>query len=66
MVSFNPYFLVGSIGMIVTSLIHLLSTALSERASHAGFFILYLIFAVIIYLGFGNTRRLERVRIRRK
>lgn len=66
MVSFNPYFLIGTIGMAVTSFVHMLSTALAERASHAGFFLLYLIFAIIIFLGMGNTRKLERVRIRRR
>lgn len=66
MVSFNPYFLVGTIGMIFTSFIHMLSNAVTDRASHAGFFVLYLIFAIIIFLGFGNTRKLERVRVRRR
>ena len=66
MVSFNPYFFIGSIGLVITSFVHMLATALADRVSHAGFFILYIIFTIILFMGFGNTRRLERVRVRRK
>ena len=66
MVSFNPYFLIGTVGMVVTSFIHMLSTAIADRASHVGFFVLYVVFAIIIFLGFGNTRKMERIRVRRR
>lgn len=66
MARLHPFFILGSIGMILTSLIHLLSTAVSDAINHAIFYVLYLIFGLMLFFGSGKTRRLERIRVRRK
>lgn len=62
----HPFFVIGSIGMALTALIHLIATVLADAINHAVFFTLYLIFGIMILFGSGKTRRLERIRVRNR
>ncbi len=61
----HPFFIIGSIGIALTALIHLLATALADVINHTVFFTFYLIFGLMLLFGSGKTRRLERVRVRK-
>jgi len=65
MASFNQFYFIGKIGMIFTLIFHLISTLVAE-VSHGLFAVLYIIFGIMLSFGSGKTRRLERVRVRRK
>ena len=65
MASFNQYFLIGKIGMILTLIFHLISTLIAE-ISHGIFLALYVFFGILLSFGSGKTRKLERVRVKRK
>lgn len=62
----HPFFIIGSIGMALTALIHLLATALADVINNAVFFTFYLIFALMIFFGSGKSRRMERIRVRNR
>lgn len=66
MTSQHPFFIIGSIGMALTALIHLIAMVVADAINHAAFFVLYLVFAIMIFLGSGKTRRLERIRVRNR
>ena len=65
MASFNQFYFIGKIGMIFTLIVHLVASLIAE-VSHGMFAILYIIFGIMLTFGSGKTRRLERVRVRRK
>lgn len=65
MASFNQFYFIGKIGMVFTLIFHLISTLVAE-VSHGLFMMLYGIFGIMLSFGSGKTRRLERVRVRRK
>lgn len=62
----HPFFIIGSIGMALTALIHLITMVLADVIDHAVFFAFYLLFGLMIFLGSGKTRRLERIRVRNR
>ena len=48
----NPFFLIGTLGMLFTSLFHIIMAALtSEEAASSDFWILYPVFAGFLIVG---------------
>lgn len=50
----HPFFIIGSVGIIVVSVLHIfLTLGLGMIAAHKSFFILYPIFISFMAIGFG-------------
>lgn len=57
----NPFFVIGSIGMIITSVLHIfLAVVLSLPAVHSAFFAVYPGFFAFMVIGFGQLLRKQR------
>ena len=51
----NPYFTIGTIGIIVTALLHIFMTIYIPGPDlHIAFIILYTVFIVLLAIGFGK------------
>ena len=56
MKTFNPLFIIGTIGIIITAVLHMvLALGLSLTSAHEAFFIIYPTFASFLVIGFGLT-----------
>lgn len=56
MKNFHPFFIIGTVGMIVTSVLHIfLSLALSITEAHSTFFVIYPTFLAFLIIGLGMT-----------
>lgn len=56
MKNFHPFFIIGTLGMMVTSILHLfLSLILSVTGVHSTFFVIYPTFLTFLLLGWGMT-----------
>ena len=49
----NPFFLIGTIGMLITSMLHILMAAITsqEAAAASGFWVMYPVFAGFLISG---------------
>lgn len=53
MKNFSPFFIIGSIGMIITAVLHIvLAMILSQPSVHSTFFALYPLFMAFMIIGF--------------
>lgn len=56
MKKFHPFFTIGTVGMIVTALLHIfLALGLSVTTAHTSFFVIYPMFLAMLFIGFGLT-----------
>jgi len=63
MKKFHPFFTIGTVGMIVTSALHIfLALGLSLSSAHSTFFIIYPTFLAFLAIGFGLTLLNQRDR----
>ncbi|HEY1040782.1 MAG TPA: hypothetical protein VGF30_15310 [Bacteroidia bacterium] len=63
----SPLYLIGTIGMMVTPIVHIVFSLVS-KPSHKTFMLLYVIFIAFIAIstGGGKQMRLQKVPVRRK
>jgi len=58
---FHPFFTIGTVGIIVTSLLHmLLAWGLSIVSAHNSFFVIYPMFIAFLFVGVGLTVKKQR------
>lgn len=58
---FHPFFIIGTIGMIVTAVIHMiLALGLSLTSVHSTFFVIYPTFAAFLIIGFSLTLKKQK------
>ena len=56
MKKFHPFFTIGTVGMIVTALLHIfLALGLSVTTANTSFFVIYPMFLAMLFIGFGLT-----------
>lgn len=61
MKNFHPFFIIGTVGMIVISILHMfLALSLSITSAHSTFFVIYPTFAAFIAIGFGLTLKKQK------
>lgn len=61
MKKFHPFFIIGTLGVIVTSLLHMfLALGLSVSSAHTSFFVIYPIFISFLAIGFGLTLKKQK------
>lgn len=61
MKKFHPFFIIGTVGMIVTSLLHIfLALGLSVSSAHSSFFAIYPTFIAFLAIGFGLTLKKQK------
>lgn len=61
MKNFNPFFIIGAIGMIVMASLHMfLSLGLSLKSVHTAFFVLYPVFLTFLILGVAFTVKKQK------
>lgn len=54
---FNPFFVTGTVGMILTAGMHIAFALLLKQASvHSAFYVLYPTFLAFLAIGFGKIR----------
>jgi hypothetical protein len=70
MKTLNPFFVVGTIGMIVTAILHTFMTILIDTPSvHRAFMVLYPVFAALLTIGgmqILQEKKMTKLRIRAK
>ena len=61
MKNIHPFFVIGTVGMIVTSLLHMfLALGLSVSSAHSAFFVIYPTFAAFLAIGLGLTLKSQK------
>lgn len=61
MKKFHPFFTIGTVGIIVTSILHMfLAWGLAVSSAHSTFFIIYPIFIAFLAIGFGLTLKKQK------
>lgn len=61
MKTFHPFFVIGTVGIIVISLLHIfLALGLSITSAHSTFFVLYPMFTTFLAIGFGLTLKKQK------
>lgn len=61
MEKFHPFFIIGTVGTIVTSVLHVfLAWGLSIVAAHASFFAIYPMFIAFLFIGLGLTLKKQK------
>ncbi len=56
MKKFHPFFIIGTVGMIITSTLHMfLTLGLSVSSAHSSFYVIYPLFIAFLAIGFGLT-----------
>lgn len=60
MKNFSPFFVIGSLGMVVVALLHMLIAFLTVKPSHAAFFALYPVFLSFMIIGFGQVLKASK------
>lgn len=63
----HPFFIIGTVGMIITSILHIfLTLGLSISSAHSSFYVIYPAFIAFLAIGFGltlkNQRELEKAK----
>lgn len=58
---FHPFFVIGTVGIIVVSLLHIfMALGLSLTSLHSPFYILYSNFAAFLAIGFALTLKKQK------
>lgn len=58
---FHPFFIIGTLGMIVTATLHIfLALGLSVSSAHSAFYIIYPTFIAFLAIGFGLTLKKQK------
>ncbi|MXN92976.1 hypothetical protein GR160_17255 [Flavobacterium sp. Sd200] len=69
MKNLNPFFTIGTVGMIVISLLHIAFALILSLPVHTVFFALYPVFAAFMALGFvqikNNQKKLIPIRVKK-
>lgn len=61
MKKFHPFFIIGTLGMIVTSVLHMcLALGLSASSAHTSFYVIYPVFIAFLAIGFGLTLKKQK------
>jgi len=61
MKDFHPFFIIGTVGTIITSVLHMfLALGLSLSSVHTSFYAIYPIFIAFLAIGFGLTLKKEK------
>ena len=61
MKNFHPFFIIGTVGMIVTSTLHMfLTLGLSISSAHSSFYVMYPLFIAFLAIGFGLTLKKQK------
>jgi hypothetical protein len=61
MKKFHPFFIIGTVGTIITSILHVfLALGLSVSSAHSSFYILYPSFIALLVIGFGLTLKKQK------
>lgn len=61
MKNLHPFFVIGTVGMIVTSLLHMfLALVLSVSSANSAFFVIYPTFSAFLAIGFGLTLKSQK------
>jgi len=61
MKKFHPFFTIGTVGMIVISILHIfLALGLSLTSVHSIFFVIYPVFIAFLLIGFGLTLKKQK------
>jgi len=62
MKKFHPFFVIGTIGMIVTATLHIfLALGLSISSAHSSFYFIYPTFIAFLTIGFGLTLKNQKM-----
>lgn len=57
----HPFFIIGTVGMIVISILHIfLALGLSISSAHSSFYVIYPIFIAFMAIGFGLTLKYQK------
>lgn len=61
MKKFHPFFIIGTVGMIVTAILHIfLALVLSVSSAHSSFYVIYPTFIAFLAIGFGLTLKNQK------
>lgn len=61
MKKFHPFFIIGTVGMIVTATLHIfLALGLSISSAHSAFYVIYPTFIAFLAIGFGLTLKKQK------
>lgn len=61
MKKFHPFFIIGTTGMIITSILHMfLTLGLSLSSAHSTFYVIYPTFIAFLFIGFGLTLKKQK------
>jgi len=61
MTKFHPFFIIGTVGMIITAVLHMiLALGLSLTTVHTAFFIIYPTFVSFLVIGLGLTIKKQK------
>lgn len=61
MKEFHPFFTIGTLGIIVTALLHIfLALGLSLTSVHVAFFVIYPMYLSFLVIGFGLTLKNQK------
>ncbi len=67
MKNMNPFFVIGSVGMILTALLHMVfALIIGMPAVNSTMWILYPTFAAFMVIGFGQIIKLQLKPVRKK
>lgn len=62
MKKFHPFFVIGTVGLIITAILHMfLALGLSIASVHNTFFVIYPIFIALMPIGFGLTLKTQKI-----
>ncbi len=62
MKALNPFFVIGTVGVIVTAILHVvIALVLSVPAAHKTFFVLYPVFISFLAIGAGQIIKGDKV-----
>ena len=61
MKNFHPFFIIGTVGMMITSTLHIfLALVLSISTAHSSFYGNYSLFIAFLAIGFGLTLKKQK------
>lgn len=61
MKKFHPFFIIGTVVMIVTAILHIfLALVLSVSSAHSSFYVIYPTFIAFLAIGFGLTLKNQK------
>ncbi len=61
MKKFHPFYIIGTVGTIITGMLHIfLALGLSISGAHTSFFVIYPLFLTFLMIGLGLTLKKEK------